>query len=194
VKGPVFYRGKNDETYNLEKLQKQFLYVELTALESELKKIGSERPSRSCQDVKLEQPGASSGTFTLDPNLGSSLDALKTYCDFDHGAPRTCVKNSTSSSQLGYLHLLHTNVLQTIHLPCNAEGPFRLTPFDEDDMVDISLTKNKNLDVAVSSCNPFNMLREVEFSSTNSAQQLLPFTQPIRFHFEDYHFQDICFY
>ena len=40
----------------------------------------------------------------------------------------------------------------------------------------------------------FNMLREVEFSSTNSAQQLLPVTQPIRFHFEDYHFQDICFY
>ena len=119
MKGPLFYRGKNDETYNLEKLQKvdpkiilpylflfllhyptsvilhwsffylqQFLYVELTALESELKKIGSERPSRSCQDVKLDQPRASSGTFTMDPNLGSSLDALKTYCDFDHGAPR----------------------------------------------------------------------------------------------------------
>ena len=66
----------------------QFLYVELTAMESELKKIGSEHPARSCKDIKLEQPKASSGTFTIDPNLGSSLDSVKTYCDFDNGAPR----------------------------------------------------------------------------------------------------------
>ena len=166
MKGPVFYRGKNDETFNIGKIQRQFLYVELTAMESELKKIGSEHPARSCKDIKLEQPKASSGAFTIDPNLGSSLDSVKTYCNFDNGVPRTCVKNTTSTTQLGYLHLLHTHVSQIIHLPCSANGPFRLTPYDEDESIDINLAKNDGMDVAVSSCNRFTMLREIEYNTS----------------------------
>lgn len=34
------------------------------------------------------------------------------------------LQNETATSQLGYLHLLHTRISQTIHLPCGAKGPF----------------------------------------------------------------------
>lgn len=125
AKGPVFYRGRNDEQHDFNKIQKQFLYVELTAIQEELKKLSSERPARSCIDVMLENPHASSGMYDVDPNLGSSLDAIKSYCDFDADEPMTCVENSTQTTQLTYLHLLHTHIKQTIQLPCTAEGPFR---------------------------------------------------------------------
>jgi hypothetical protein len=39
----------------------------------------------------------------------------------------------------------------------------------------------------------FSMMREVEFSTENNVQKLLPFVQPIRHHYQEYFFKDICF-
>ena len=103
----------------------QFLYAELTAMEKDLKEVLSSKPLRSCLDVHLENPSSTSGTYTIDPNLGLPLDAVKSYCDFSGAAPVTCVQNSTSFSQINYLHMLHTSVRQSIQLPCSSEGPFR---------------------------------------------------------------------
>ena len=65
--------------------------MELTALEEEISRLRSEPPSRTCQDILLEHPVATSGNYNIDPNLGSSLDSIKSYCDFDGPAPKTCV-------------------------------------------------------------------------------------------------------
>ena len=104
----------------------QFLYVELTALQQEIENLRTYRPARTCLDVHLEDPAATSGNYDIDPNLGSPKDALKSFCDFNGISPKTCVDNSTSDSQLMYLHLLHTQVAQIIHLPCSVQGPLRL--------------------------------------------------------------------
>ena len=94
-------------------------------MEKELHEIASNKPARSCQDVRLEHPDATSGMYTIDPNLGSSLDSVKSYCDFERAPAKTCVHNETSFSQINYLHLLHMRVSQTIQLPCSANGPLR---------------------------------------------------------------------
>ena len=94
-------------------------------MEKDLKGLLTSKPLRSCVDVYLEHPGATSGTYTIDPNLGHQADAVKTYCDFSGEVPLTCVHNSTVSSQINYLHLLHTHVSQSIKLPCFSQGPFR---------------------------------------------------------------------
>lgn len=177
----------------MNKIEKQFLYVELTEMQKDLKVLSAARVARSCQDVKLEHPAATSGTYTIDPNLGSIDDSIKTYCNFEKKIASTCVHNTTSFSQVSYLHLLHTEVSQTIQLPCGAQGPFRLTPFDDDDDVEVKLSKSKDMNVVLSLCNPFSMMREVEFSSSNSVQKVLPFVQPIRHHYQNYFFKDICF-
>lgn len=78
-----FIIAKFDTFISNSKSIQQFLYVELTAMEEDLKKMSSEHPVRTCNDIKLEKPFASSGFFTVDPNLGSSKDSIKTYCDFD---------------------------------------------------------------------------------------------------------------
>ena len=109
----------------------QFLYVELTALQEELDKLRTHRSSRTCRDVLMEQPTAASGNFNIDPNLGSPVDAVKTFCVFDGPLLKTCVDNSTSDSQLKHLHLLHTQVAQSIHLPCAMQGPFRSASFPD---------------------------------------------------------------
>ncbi len=115
----------------LSSYQQQFMFVELTTMENELKKVHSDRPARSCVDIKLEEPYANSGTYTIDPNLGPSVDAIKTYCDFSLASSKTCVDNSTTDGQLNYLHLLHTHVAQTIQLPCTVDGPFRYCTMHE---------------------------------------------------------------
>ena len=75
----------------------------------------------------MELPTATNGNYEIDPNLGSPLDFVKSYCDFDSpDRPRTCVDNSTTDSQLMHLHLLHTQVVQSVHLPCSVLGPLRL--------------------------------------------------------------------
>ena len=108
-------------------VSQQFLYAELTAMEKDLKDVLSIKPIRSCVDVHLEHPGSTSGTYTIDPNLGLSLDAVKGYCDFSGSSPMTCVHNTTEFSQVNYLHLLHNHVSQSIQLPCFSQGPFRYT-------------------------------------------------------------------
>lgn len=94
-------------------------------MQKDLKVFTAEKVARSCQDIKLEHPAATSGTYTIDPNLGSSKDAIKSYCNFEKKVPQTCVQNATVFSQLNYLHVLHTEVSQSIQLPCTAQGPFR---------------------------------------------------------------------
>ncbi len=91
----------------------------------ELQELSSLKPARSCRDVQLEKPDASSGTFTVDPNVGSSLDSVKAYCRFEGEQATTCVQNSTTFSQINHLHLLHTRASQTIQLPCSLKGPLR---------------------------------------------------------------------
>ena len=99
--------------------------MELIALQEEISRLQSASPSRTCQDILLEHPAASSGNYEIDPNLGSPKDSIKSYCDFDGPAPKTCVDNSTAESQLMHLHLLHTQVVQSVHLPCSVQGPLR---------------------------------------------------------------------
>ncbi len=91
----------------------------------ELQELSSLKPARSCRDVQLEKPDVSSGTFTVDPNVGSSLDSVKAYCHFEGEQATTCVQNSTTFSQINHLHLLHTRASQTIQLPCSLKGPLR---------------------------------------------------------------------
>lgn len=93
-------------------------------MQKDLEVLTASKLSRSCQDIRLEHPAATSGTYTIDPNQGSPKDAIKTYCTFSSSS-QTCVSNSTLHSQLSYLNLLHTEVSQTIQLPCSAQGPFR---------------------------------------------------------------------
>ena len=55
-KGPVFYKAKFDDTADLSRLQDQFLYVELTSIEEEMKTMGyQEKLPRSCYDLKVLQ-------------------------------------------------------------------------------------------------------------------------------------------
>jgi hypothetical protein len=107
-------------------LKKQFMYVELKSIEDEMNKMDlNERLPRTCQDLQLQHPDYKSGQYTIDPNMGSQKDSVKSYCDFTPSKVKTCVQNDTSTSQLGNLHLLHTHVSQTIKLPCGVKGPFR---------------------------------------------------------------------
>ena len=101
------------------------MFVEMVSIQEEMKKLNRNNVARTCLDVKMESPDTSSGAYEIDPNLGSSLDAMKSYCDFTDAVPKTCVDNTTSVSQVSYLNMLHTHVSQTIHLPCGIEGPFR---------------------------------------------------------------------
>ena len=94
-------------------------------MQKELHTVSNVKIARSCVDIKLEDPAAASGTYTIDPNLGSTEDSIKTYCNFDKDVAETCVYNTTSFSQVNYLHLLHTKISQSIQLPCAAQGPFR---------------------------------------------------------------------
>ena len=94
------------------------MFMELNTIEKQLDEIdeaelGSEdRPARSCYDLKLEMPSAESGECTItihlertaslsliltgmyfiDPNLGSPLDSIKTYCNFATSLTYTCVQ------------------------------------------------------------------------------------------------------
>ncbi len=96
-------------------------------MEKDLESVKSSKLSRSCHDIQLDHPAATSGTYSIDPNQGSPKDAIKTYCTFGgHSfSSQTCVSNSTIHSQLSYLNILHTKVSQNIQLPCSAQGPFR---------------------------------------------------------------------
>jgi len=77
------------------------MYVELSEMQKDLESLSSTKLYRSCEDIRLDHPGATSGTYTIDPNQGSQKDAIKTYCTFGgHGLSQTCVSNSTLAAQL----------------------------------------------------------------------------------------------
>ena len=121
------------------------MYVELSSIQEELKKMDyKEKLPRSCQDLRTQSPRSQSGHYTIDPNVGSNKDSIKCFCEFSSSVAKTCVKviggianslkfhlfhfflqNSTSTSQIGYLHMLHTRVSQSIDLPCGTKGPLR---------------------------------------------------------------------
>lgn len=44
----------------------------------------------------MDRPDYSSGQYTIDPNMGSTKDALKSYCDFKSSIIKTCVHVSIS--------------------------------------------------------------------------------------------------
>lgn len=57
---------------------------------------GSQKnPSRSCRDLKLCHPEWKSGEYWIDPNLGSTADAIKAFCNMETG--ETCVQPTIAS-------------------------------------------------------------------------------------------------
>lgn len=52
-------------------------------------------PARSCQDIKLCFPQKTSGHYWIDPNQGSSRDAIRVFCDMDSG--ETCISANPAS-------------------------------------------------------------------------------------------------
>ena len=69
------------------------MFVELTSIEAELKKMDyKETLPRSCHDLRVQSPQSSSGHYTIDPNLGSKRDAVKCYCEFESNRVKTCIE------------------------------------------------------------------------------------------------------
>lgn len=184
---------------DLQDYHEKLMYMELSTIEKELNKIdeaelgSEERPARSCYDLKLEMPHAESGMYFIDPNLGSPLDSIKTYCSFATSLTYTCVQNDTTTSQLGYLNLLHKTASQKISLPCDADGPFSLQPYRGDAPVTIGGRKSGNVKLTTGPCHMISKMHTVEFTADSEHGQL-PFTTPVRHNQQDFHFTDVCFY
>lgn len=99
------------------------MYVELKSIEEEMSKMDyKEKLPRSCQDIQvflnlvsdnkyrlyfqMEHSTFSSGQYTIDPNMGSTKDSFKSYCDFKSKSIRTCVKVKKT---LPFSHCTHIN-------------------------------------------------------------------------------------
>lgn len=52
-------------------------------------------PIRMCRDLRMAHPEFKSGAYWVDPNQGSSLDAIKVHCNMETG--ETCIYPSQSS-------------------------------------------------------------------------------------------------
>uniref|UniRef100_A0A8D3C624 Fibrillar collagen NC1 domain-containing protein n=2 Tax=Scophthalmus maximus TaxID=52904 RepID=A0A8D3C624_SCOMX len=50
-----------------------------------------ERPATTCLELRLCHPEYSSGMYYIDPNQGSSADALLAYCSFSSASTQTCL-------------------------------------------------------------------------------------------------------
>ena len=42
----------------------------------------------------MQHPEYSNGEYTIDPNMGSTKDSLKSFCEFKSSTIRTCVRVS----------------------------------------------------------------------------------------------------
>jgi len=63
--------------------------------------LSPEFPARSCKDVRLANKLAQSDTYWIDPNTGSTGDAIKAECIFhDDGRVETCVKSNMAEGLL----------------------------------------------------------------------------------------------
>jgi hypothetical protein len=58
-----------------------------------------EAPARTCKDLALANQQLPSGMYWIDPNLGSSLDAVEAFCDMDN--KRTCISANPSQINNG---------------------------------------------------------------------------------------------
>ncbi|KAI5106812.1 collagen alpha-2(V) chain precursor, partial [Silurus meridionalis] len=72
----------------------------LKALSSQIDSMRSpdgtkKHPARTCEDLKQCYPLKKSGEYWVDPNQGSSEDAIKVYCNMDTG--ETCISANPSS-------------------------------------------------------------------------------------------------
>jgi len=56
-----------------------------------------EYPAKSCKEIQMCFPEAKTGDYWLDPNGGSTHDAVAVHCNFDldHGVVETCIKPTT---------------------------------------------------------------------------------------------------
>ncbi|VDN31381.1 unnamed protein product [Dibothriocephalus latus] len=83
------------------------LYARMETLDNAVKNyrrpIGTQSfPARHCQEImeiSKAPMGPVSGEYWIDPNLGSSRDAFKVDCRFDHdsGIAKTCVPATAAS-------------------------------------------------------------------------------------------------
>lgn len=101
-KGPDPYRSGHYRADDPSVLRDRDMEVD-TTLESLTKRIeklsspdGTQKsPARMCRDLRMCHPEYQSGTYWVDPNQGSSLDAIKVHCNMETG--ETCVYPSQST-------------------------------------------------------------------------------------------------
>lgn len=72
----------------------------LKTLTQKMEKIRSpdgtqKSPARMCRDLRMCHPEWKSGTYWVDPNQGSPLDAIKVFCNMETG--ETCVNPSDNT-------------------------------------------------------------------------------------------------
>uniref|UniRef100_A0A915J2Q9 Fibrillar collagen NC1 domain-containing protein n=1 Tax=Romanomermis culicivorax TaxID=13658 RepID=A0A915J2Q9_ROMCU len=90
-------------------------------------------PARSCSDLKYSQKNLESGFFWIDPNAGTTHDAVNVFCNFatsetcvyaDEGKnfvshiDRNVTYNNVGPVQLNFLRLMHNEAAQNLTILC----------------------------------------------------------------------------
>ena len=151
---------------------------ELIQIEAPPIGLQRQRPFQSCLDLPdslaagRKRQGSSDKSFILvrqgkywiDPNHGSSSDAIEVHCLVDNGKRKTCLPsihhsnddpyvqvNYAPISQLRFLRILHNRIEQNISIPChsmaaNQTPPVNMTLLSLDD-IQYDLNQISNLSV-----------------------------------------------